>query len=318
MNWCSPAGTVHPDPGSSQRIRDLAEVEGLAGPDLLPGFGDRIRKALDELNRRDPKLAAIEVLENRDSLPLLLRRVFAKLGASFRSVGAETLRPAASPGTDLHKIQEALANPGENRTIKLDYDGSITFVTAYSEITLAQLAAQLFQRSRAQNQSTTLIAQSECSHLDTALRSLDEPVLGLSVRSAQRPVLQTLALALALRWEPLDPRDLLAFLIHPISPMNKGLRDKLACAVAERPGIGGIEWNGALAEHRVFLVKKFSSDASGLQKALKQVDESLSKWVVIPRFDPQSGAPGSELAETCAAMAPWARVEQGINLAGAM
>src|SRR5580693_5741975 len=30
-----------PDPGSSQRIRDLAEVEELAGPDLSPGFGDR-------------------------------------------------------------------------------------------------------------------------------------------------------------------------------------------------------------------------------------------------------------------------------------
>src|ERR1700730_597091 len=307
------------DPAASQRIRDLAEVEGLAGPDLLLGFGDRMRKALAELDRRDPKFATVEVLENRDSLPLLLRRVFAKLGASFRSVGAETLRPAATPGTDLHKIQEALANPGGNPEIKLDYDGSITFVTAYSEITLAQLAAQLFQRSRAQNQSTTLVAQSECSHLDTALRSLDEPVLGLSVRSAQRPVLQTLALALALHWEPLDPRDLLAFLIHPVNPMNKGLRDKLACAVAERPGIGGIEWNGALAENEAFLVNKFSADPSGLKKALKKVEESLSRWVVVPRFDPQAGAPGSELAETCAAIVPWAMTQAGdSHLAGAM
>ena len=65
-------------------------------------------------------------------------------------------------------------------------------------------------------------------------------------------MLQTLALALALRWEPLDPRDLLAFLIHPVSPMNDGLRDKLACAVAERPGIGGMEWNRAIEEHRSF------------------------------------------------------------------
>jgi len=134
-----------------------------------------------------------------------------------------------------------------------------------------------------------LIAQSECSHLDTALRSLDEPVLGLSVRSAQRPVLQTLALALALRWEPLDPRDLLAFLIHPLSPMNKGLRDKLACAVGERPGIGGIEWNGAIAEHQAFLANKFATDGSDFKKALKQVEESLSKWIAIPRFDAQVG-----------------------------
>src|ERR1700719_2970395 len=87
-----------PDPAASQRIRDLAEVEGLAGPNLLPGFGDRIRKALAELDRRDPKFAAIEVLENRDSLPLLLRRVFAKLGASFQNGRAETLTPSAPPG----------------------------------------------------------------------------------------------------------------------------------------------------------------------------------------------------------------------------
>src|SRR3984957_15095270 len=65
------------DPAASQRIRDLADVEELAGPDLLSGFGDRMRKALVELDRRDPKFAAIEVLEDPDSLPLLLRRVFA-------------------------------------------------------------------------------------------------------------------------------------------------------------------------------------------------------------------------------------------------
>jgi ATP-dependent helicase/nuclease subunit B len=77
-----------PDSGSSQQIRDLANVDGLAGPDPLPGFGNRFRKALTGLDRRDPKFAAIEVLEYRDGLSILLRRVFAKLGASFRSVGA--------------------------------------------------------------------------------------------------------------------------------------------------------------------------------------------------------------------------------------
>ena len=51
-------------------------------------------------------------------------------------------------------------------------------------------------------------------------------------------------------------------------------------AVAERPGIGGAEWNQAIEEHRDYLAKKFASDASGLQKALKQVDESLSQWIV--------------------------------------
>ena len=113
------------------------------------------------------------------------------------------------------------------------------------------------QRSRAQNQFTTLVTESECSHLDTALRSVDEPVLGLSVRSTQRPVLQTLALALALHWGPLDPRDLLAFLIHPVSPMNDVFRAKLAKAVAERPGVGGAEWNQAIKGHRDYLAQEY-------------------------------------------------------------
>jgi hypothetical protein len=101
-------------------------------------------------------------------------------------------------------------------------------------------------------------------------------VLGLSVRSNKRPVLQTLALALALRWEPLDPRDLLAFLVHPVSPINDGFRARLADVVAGRPGTGGTEWNRVIEEHRELLAKKFASDASGLKKALKQVEESLS------------------------------------------
>ena len=64
MNWCWPAGTARPVPAASDRIRDLAEVEGLAGPDLLTGVGDRFRRALAELDRRDPKLVAIEMLED--------------------------------------------------------------------------------------------------------------------------------------------------------------------------------------------------------------------------------------------------------------
>jgi hypothetical protein len=85
-----------PDPGSSQRIRDLAEVEELAGPNLLPGLGDRLRKALTELDRRDPKFAAIEVLENPDSLPLLLRKALVKLDQVVDG-GAANARPKRAP-----------------------------------------------------------------------------------------------------------------------------------------------------------------------------------------------------------------------------
>jgi ATP-dependent helicase/nuclease subunit B len=179
-------------------------------------------------------------------------------------------------------------------------------VTAYSEVTLAHYAAQILQKNRRQNASTAIIAENDCLHLDVALRTVDEPVLALSARSIARPVLQTLALGLAVRWEPLDPRDLLAFLVHPVSPMNNRLRGKLAAVVAERPGIGGSEWNSAIEKHREFLREKFASDSTGLSKALKRAEEDLMEWVAVERFDPLAGAPGDEMASTCRAVASWA------------
>ena len=49
------------------------------------------------------------------------------------------------------------------------------------------------------------------------------------------------------------------------------------------------------------------------------MEESLNKWVAVLRFDPQTGAPGSELAVTCAAIVPWAITQAGdSNLPDAM
>ncbi|MBV9673711.1 MAG: hypothetical protein JO076_12940 [Verrucomicrobia bacterium] len=173
-------------------------------------------------------------------------------------------------------------------------------------MTLAHHAAQILRKNRQGNVSSAIIAENDCLPLDLALRALDEPVLALSARSSARPVLQTLALALAVRWEPLDPRDLLAFLVHPVSPVNKRFRTKLAAIVAKRPGIGGSEWNSGIEEHREFLRKKFASDPSALSKALKQAEGDLTQWIAVERFDPLTGAPGDELASTCSAVASWA------------
>jgi ATP-dependent helicase/nuclease subunit B len=313
-------------PTQSARLRDFGDVERIASPSLSPGFGDRVRAVLGELERREPKLDSIEVVENQEELPLLLRQSLIKLGALFgcidriklcaldhsRASQATSLqKPAAPIGTDLRKLQEALVSGVQQDPIKLAHDGSVIFVTAYSEVTLAQFAAQLFQRSRGQSLSATMIAQRGCPHLDTALRSLDEPILALSSHSPNRPVLQTLALALALRWKPLDPRDLLAFLVHPVSPMNDWFRVKLADVVAECPGVGGTKWNGAIQERQEFLKEKFASDPNVLRKMLKQSDEDLAKWITVERFDPLTGAPGKELAVTCAAIVRWAMTGAG-------
>ncbi|PWT78343.1 MAG: hypothetical protein C5B58_15385 [Acidobacteria bacterium] len=297
-------GSAHPN--HSSRLRDFAELESMGGTALSPGFGDRVRLILTELDRRDAKLGTIEVVENREHIPFLLRKLLVKLGAAFGCAAGGISKPAGRPGTDLWKLQEALTGPGETAQIDLAHDGTVIFVSAYSEVTLAHHAAQILRKNRRQNVSSAIIAENECLPLEVALRALDEPVLALSACSSARPVLQTLALALALRWEPLDPRDLLAFLAHPVSPVNKRFRRKLAAKVAECPGIGGSEWNSGIEEHHEFLRKKFSSDQTALSKALKQAEGDLAQWITVERFNPLTGAPGDELASTCRAVASWA------------
>lgn len=291
------------DPVYSARLQDFADVEQLAGSNLPPGFGDRIRLVLAELEHLDAKLGGIEVLDDPKYFPRLLRDLFTKLGASL---AIERVSPAATPGTDLWTVQQALVDPSPGSQIKLANDGTVSFVTAYSEVTLAHFAGQILQKSRQENLSAAIIVESECPYLEVGLRALDEPVFAVSTCSTARPILQTLALALALRWEPLDPRELLAFLIHPVSPVTDGLRYKLAGAVAERPGTGGPKWISSIEAHQKSLTEKFAADPSLLLKHLKQCDEDLAKWITVDRFDPLTGAPGEQLASTCAAIASWA------------
>jgi len=66
-------------------------------------------------------------------------------------------------------------------------------------------------------------------------------------------------------------------LVHPVSPMNNGLRGKLAAVVAGRLGIGGSEWDSAIEEHREFLREKFASDPSILAK---KFSFSPYQWVL--------------------------------------
>jgi hypothetical protein len=125
----------------------LADVEELASETLSPGFPDRVRAALAELDRREPKLDSVEVVDDPKHVPLLLRRVLVKVGASFDHGHGGIPKPAAALGTDLRNLQEALANRRHQGQLKLAYDGTVTFVTAYSEVTLAHLAAQTVQRA---------------------------------------------------------------------------------------------------------------------------------------------------------------------------
>lgn len=304
--------TALADANDSQRLRDFADVEQSAAGTLASGVGDRIKAILVELEGREPHLGAVEVMDDRAHLPALLRRLLERLGASFGWLAREKLDPRGELGTDLRRIQEALLKPED--CFELRGDESVLVFTAGSEVTLAHAAAQIMQRCRQQKFTASLIAEIEGLHLDAALRALDEPAVAMAPFSSLRPVLQLLPLALRLRWAPLDPGHLLEFLTHPVAPMDRVLRDSLAHAVAEHPGIGGAGWQQAIVRSKFKIEETFANDSAARSKALARIDTDIATWLDCERFDPIGGASGEVLSETCSRLAQWAvAAAQGVN-----
>lgn len=290
-------------PDAPPRLRDLADVEASAKGTLAPGLGDRLEAVLAAMRERSPKIEGVDVVDAEGHLPALLRSTLAGLGASF---GSHTQVPLAPEGTNLRRLQEALA-AGASGQIPWNRQGddSVRIWTAGSEATLGRAVAQLLERVRAAQASAVLVAPAFGRPLDAALAAMDAPLVAIPSPSRHRAILQVLPLALRLRWQPLDPSHLLEFLSHVVSPIHGGLRRALARVAAEFPGIGSTAWVTALQERRA-RIDEDVPDAKNRADAQARLDRDLAEWIETERFDRIMGAPGAKLAETCDRVARWA------------
>ena len=286
------------------RLRDLAGLETIVRASVSPGDADRLAAVHQALAVRSPGELRLEVLDCREHLPPLWQAVCDQLHAGYPKPTSSPAgaKPAAAGGTDLLRYQAFLEGKCKG-TFKPKNDGSLLVLTAHSEITLARAVAQIIAH-RDKNQHLTLIAGAQAGILDQALVAEDEPVVGLQLRSAARPIPQLLLLALRLCWQPINPGALLEFLTHPASPVGKLLRQRLSEALVASPGICGPQWNEAITGARE--ASSHYGDKAEVQAALKKIDEDLERWVLMERFDPVIGAPGAKLSEFCMELSRWA------------
>ncbi|MFO1437589.1 MAG: PD-(D/E)XK nuclease family protein [Verrucomicrobiaceae bacterium] len=284
-------------PSFSSRLNDLAALESAACQEVKSGDGDRVRRINELLDDGANINIDLHVMDARDSLPSRLVQLFDKLGARFEQA---ELSPHAKEDTNLRRAQDALLGKSEQIQWNLNGDDSLLVCTAFSEMTLAQVAAKWMSE---RSVSRAVLATSSLSALSSAVRGLDQPVPGWNAVSAERPILQFLRLALRLRWQPLDPQHLLEFLVHPVSPLPSGLRHRLAAAVADRPGIGNTEWNSVVQQAQE---SARSRDVVNGSKDELNISARLTEWILIDRFDPIVGATGSSLNDTCRLVKDWA------------
>jgi ATP-dependent helicase/nuclease subunit B len=272
-----------------QRLRDLAAVEALAATAVPLTRGQRVQRATAALRVRKTQIERMEMLDPWDELPQPWRVLLNELGCT--GAAAAMVSPRAAVGTDLRTVQDTLArlaaSPDGERSgkIQLQRDGSFVVLRGSSRDITAQAVAE-HCRGAAAPDEVLVIAERDGIIVDNAFERTGLPRAGFAHYSRFRAVTQVLKLALSLLWRPVSPHLLLQFLIHPVGPLRPRVRDELAAAVAEQPGIGGRAWRDALAR----IEARLTNEGAGA-KDIETLRTTITTWLAGERFDPAAGAP---------------------------
>jgi len=287
--------------GAPARLADMAAVEQRIDSRLLCE-GQRLQRVLDALRDGRTQIQGITLLSPHDELPKMWRRVVDRFPC--REHDGVTLSPAADPGTDLHAVQAALLDPqaqgtaGAGEKIRLANDGSVVLVRGVSRDISAQAVAE-YVRKLGGDTDALVIAERDGIILDNALARVSLPRAGFPHYSRFRAAGQVLKLGLGLVWSPVNPRLLLQFLLHPVGPVHRRVRNRLAEVVAGQPGVGGEAWQQALGGALEKLRETTSPEHAD------EVGREARYWLESPRYSPGEGAPLEVLIERAQACANW-------------
>ena len=290
--------------GAPSRLVDMAAVERLARQRVPLGSGQRLQRVSRALADRATQIEHIELHTPIEDFPHLWQRVL----AAFRCEFAPGLEPSPSgrPGSDLALLQARLlalsagdgfAAPAHEA---LRGDGSLLVVNSASRDLSADAIAE-YLLATGEVTTTLLVAENHETTLDNAFERAGLPRCGFSNHTRFRAATQVLKLGLALLWEPVDPRRILQFLMHPTGPLPTWVRSRLAGAIAESPGIGGPKWVEEL--RRIEQTQREQYEAT--EEQIRELRANVEFWLEGGRHDPRLGAPLDALVARIQRVANW-------------
>jgi len=285
------------------RLKDLALVEKLACSQVEFNAGQRLQRVIDTLLRQRSQLTHIQLIDPLEYYPPLWQQIICVLRDEHQIEIStpKVAAPSAPDNTDLGKLQRALLNDSVTTKLKLSADGSISSLLAsspeLSAFGLAHLCSQ-YENRAGQLPESVIVAEQNGSSLDASFEQQGLPRPGFSNQSPWRPSFQLLPLAFEILWLPLDPNALLQFLTHPIGPMPRRLKSRLADVVSKFPGIEGNQWNGEIND---YVEELRTTNAKSADKLL----ETIQSWLHTPRYTPEPGMPVSDAINHATLVADW-------------
>ncbi len=289
----------------SARVDDLAAAEA-AAPPIPPGLPDRAVALLAAIpSRPGMRLCRLVLLEPRASLPPLWARLVDALETRGAEVHVHEGNAPASEGSDLRRVQDAVAGGGVQ---SLQGDGTFVMLQADTALMAAEAVADWLAAGPSEALEGTVVVapDGDTALLDRALRARGLPALGLSAPSPWRGALQVLPLAFAVSWAPLNAKALLNLLMLPRPPIPRFVAGRLARALASEPGVDGRAWEAAwaaIAERARERAKSSAQDAPGAVEA--QVARWRA-WTAAARFDRTAGMPLAEARLIAGRVSAWA------------
>lgn len=272
-------------PSGAPRVADLSIVETAARGALAPSVGERLRCVAEALSHRGVQIDAVEIAEPIEAFSTAWRLVLSRLS----DVKLTTIDQVAdsAEGTLLRALQEqiqVLHAGGTPQNLPWRADGSVRILRAETALGAAEWFAAEIQRRP--HEDRLIVSEHNGALLDAAVMTFDQPLQGLSEPSAFRPSLQVLPLVLRLIWNPLDFRALMQFLTHPVGPLPRYARARLAEKMSSTPGLGGASWRDALTD----IATHYGEPGA-------QVIQEIAVWLEHQRFPTAERAPLSVVVD---------------------
>lgn len=296
----------------SERIRTLAVLETRCADSAngnLACLTDLCAAIAEKLeNGAKVPFDEVRLVDSEESLPPIWWRIFSALRISGVVVGQLSIGDSLNRDTDIARLCELISGAevgaSNGAPLKLTGDGSLTVVEADDEVQAADLAAEILKCLHSSSEPHVVIRGGSTSFLDRLLQRANLPSLGGADSSAQRGFLSIIPLALKLCWSPVNPTDIIEFLMLPNSPVPRFAASCFIKALRQEPGIGSASWEGAWAKalerkRKTYETSAEKLDEASIEEQVKLAEADWKQWLATPLFSPSNGMPTSYVVSLC-------------------